>query len=672
MNSGNKGNPWIIMCIFVLIALILRSFYLFHISSWPSFEFPQVDAGYHDAWGRAIATGDWHFSEVHDVARVQETSFFRPPGHPYLLAIGYSVFGPSYWVPRILQSVLGLLSLIIAFVIAKRWFGKGLACFWALAFSTYWGFIYFEGELLEPSLLIFCDLLLIYFLGATISTKKNLRGGAFAFMAGVAMGVHAVTRPNILLFAPVAVIWLSWTYGSRYRKKGPWLFSSLFVRRFWSDAVALTLGTCLIVFACTARNYFISGDFVLVSSNGGVNLYIGNNDNANGLFVGTTGEFGAFGTSSKYEEIVDALSEEQGRRLSYADVDSYFAERAVEWIRANPLRALRLSLRKFVYLCSSVETGHNRIIYYDRRRLPVIRYLPGNWGVWFAGAVGAFVMLLCRTRRDHKKLVDDKYAIAWIIALFCICYGVSFLPFFVTGQYRMPLVPWLMLGSVVALRGVWRLMNARRWLSLCLFCFLVGAAFVASVLNLNSFVPNEAKWYYDKGVAYEQVGAPQKALNVYKKTLQHNPEHADAHYNSGRIYAADGKIHLAEASFRKVLQSGAGDQASANNNLGNLLLRSGRANESLSCFRVALEYQPENVEFMNNMAAGLSASGRSVEAIGMFRRVLTLDQDIAFAHMNLGILLLQSGDIGQARNHFLIAGNLKPELRGQIRKFLQN
>ena len=58
-----------------------------------------------------------------------------------------------------------------------------------------------------------------------------------------------------------------------------WLFYWL-RKKAASAVVAFLLGAVLVIAPVTLRNYTIGGDFVLISYNGGVNFYLGNNANA--------------------------------------------------------------------------------------------------------------------------------------------------------------------------------------------------------------------------------------------------------------------------------------------------------------------------------------------------------------------------------------------------------
>jgi len=127
------------------------------------FDAPIMDAKYHDQWAQAIRHGQ----------PFHQGPYFRAPLYPYFLALIYSLFGHSYLAPRILQFLIGSLSVVLIYFLGKRTFGPAVGRIAAVLAAVYGTFIYFEGELLIPVLIIFLDLLLIL---AILSTEERPGG----------------------------------------------------------------------------------------------------------------------------------------------------------------------------------------------------------------------------------------------------------------------------------------------------------------------------------------------------------------------------------------------------------------------------------------------------------------------------------------------------------------
>ncbi|MDX1777712.1 MAG: glycosyltransferase family 39 protein, partial [Thermodesulfobacteriota bacterium] len=81
--------------------------------------------------------------------------------------------------------------------------------------------------------------------------------------AGIFLGLSVLTRTEMLIFAPVGLIWFLVVKGIRNEYLGS-IFTVLLI-------------AALVILPWTVRNYLVCEKVVLVSSNGGVNFFIGNN-----------------------------------------------------------------------------------------------------------------------------------------------------------------------------------------------------------------------------------------------------------------------------------------------------------------------------------------------------------------------------------------------------------
>jgi tetratricopeptide (TPR) repeat protein len=119
--------------------------------------------------------------------------------------------------------------------------------------------------------------------------------------------------------------------------------------------------------------------------------------------------------------------------------------------------------------------------------------------------------------------------------------------------------------------------------------------------------------WYDAALDLEAV-AVGEALTAYRRALELDPEHPDAHLNLGRLLHEEGRLGEAEAHYRA---AAAAEGARAYYNLG-----------------VVLEDQ-----------------GREAEAIAAYQRALGLDQSLATAHFNLSRLYESRGNEAGALSH---------------------
>ena len=658
-----------LLALILLASTAIRAAYQHALTETPAYRQPEVDAGYHDAWARGLAFGQWE-NPRHDIASIPRAPFFRPPGYPYFLAGVYALFGDGYVAPRAVQAGLGLLTLGVFALFCLRWYGAGTGLLAAALCGSYWGLVYFEGELLEVPLLVFCDVLLVLALTASAVSRREWAGCAWAALAGLALGAHAVTRPNILIFAPAAALWLLWRrYTAEEGVRKPLL---RLCRSAWPSA-CLTLAALAAVLPCTVRNWRVGGEPVLISANAGINLYIGNHAHADGLFVGSTQEFGAFGTSSKYENVMAGVAKKVGHALTYKGTDDYFAKLAGAWIRENLGQALRLVFRKLVYLSSAWETGHNRSLYWERRKLPVIRLLPVDWGFLLALCGAGAVFAAGKKGREGGAGLTPP---TQVILLLCACYSASFLPFFVTGQYRMPLVPWLCLGAAETGRRLfsgWRTKvpgdSARPWARPALAAAVFAGLWALTEVNWLKFEPNLAKWHSDEGFALEAQGRAEEAAAQYRLAIDAGGQTGMAWMGLGLIEAARGKQQEALGCYQKALEVRVPEMHKLFSNIGSCLYQLGRAEEALPWFEKALEAESGTPELHANYGNVLLSLGRVAQARGAFEKALAgARKPMPFVALRAGALAWRAGERQKAEAYFAQAVKWRPDFAEAVEK----
>jgi len=96
------GNFLIFIFVF---SFILRLIYLLEIKDNPHFYNLTLDPLYHDSWAKQVAGGDWIGNQV----------FFRAPFYPYFLAVLYKIFGHHLFLVRLIQHLIGSLSVVLIF-----------------------------------------------------------------------------------------------------------------------------------------------------------------------------------------------------------------------------------------------------------------------------------------------------------------------------------------------------------------------------------------------------------------------------------------------------------------------------------------------------------------------------------------------------------------------------
>jgi tetratricopeptide (TPR) repeat protein len=601
-----------------LLALgaLLRGFYLVEIRNAPDFSSPAVDAGYHDYWARGLVSGNWSTPPFYADPHIDSTPYFRPPGYPYFLAFLYLLLGPGYLAPRIVQMSIGMMSCVLAYLLARKWLGDRTALIAAGLMSVYWSFIYFEGELREPALLVCLLLLMMIVLSAW--TEKIT--GRRCLGAGLLLGLSALVRPNVLPFAAVVLAWLFWIL----RQRGE-------LRRYRAVAPVFVLGTVLAVAPATIRNYVRGHDLVLISSNGGINLYIGNNKSASGVCASRIEGLGEFRTAYDYPGLVRKLGEKLGRPIRYSEASDYFSSEAVRYAAAHPSRFLQLTGRKALLFWGPREVSNEKEDELARRDSRLLRNLPVRFPLVLSLSILGIALLLSEAR---IKTARRQLEMAVLVLAFVSVYFLGYLPFFVAGRYRVPVVPFLLLFGAY---GIYRIAGfiRKRDLRRSAYCVLAwGIVYTLASVNFAGYEPNAAKWHFDKAWAYTCKGQMDQAVNEYRETLQIDPNDVDAHNNLGNALALQGRLDEAIEHFSQALKLEP-DTPSLHVNLGIMLARQGKHSEAMSEFRGAIRIAPDNPAAHNSLVLELYRTGHYREAWNEVRLCrsygLTLDQSFLTA-----------------------------------------
>lgn len=613
--TGRLSPRWEIVALvaILLVGAGLRVAYLAELVRDPTFSSPAFDAHYHDYWAWGLVSGDWSRPMGLDDPRIERTPFFRPPAYPYFLAGVYAVFGHDYLAARVVQFALGLVSVVLVHGFTRRWFGPSEGLVAAALAATYWIFLFFEGELLAPVVLV----PLVLGALATLAGCAGRPSAGRIAAAGLLLGLATLARPNVLAFVPVAALWLAWVG----RRRG--------TRRAAGSAALVVAVAAAVVVPAAIRNYRASGEWVWITANAGINLWIGNNPEADGTtpaipdLEALTGDAGW--TCFDYPNVVRGLSRHLDRPLSYKGASEYWAAKAGRFILDRPVRFLELCAKRAALFWGPSEVGNNRDVHFARRGSVVLRAVPVTFPVVLALAVTGGALLWTDLRRRPDDRARERMAIFGLVTSFVGVYFLSFVPFFFAARYRVPVIPFLMMLGAYAIVRVVRSVRGREVRRVTITAAgLVGVLLVASV-NWAGYEPNPEQWHYARGAAFGQQGRLDLAVREYRRALELDPRHSLAH-----------------------------------NNLGLALIRLGRGEEGIAHLRAALEINPNDPRARFNLGGMLFRMGRLEEGVEQYERGLALDPVDPHAHVNLGVGLLHLDRLEEAGEHLRRAAEIQP------------
>ena len=649
-----------------LLALVIRLIYLNQIKLNPYFDTPQIDALWHHDWAKGIAAGEWVGREV----------FFRGPLYPYFLGIWYALFGESFYLPRLIQIIIGSLSCVLIFLLAKKLFNRTTGIIASVIACFYAPLIYFDAELLIPVLLIFLNLsLFLLLLSAEVRLKKR-----WWLLAGIMLGFSAVARPNILIFLPFVLLWICIAFWEKNKN------------RIVPSALFFLLGSILIISPVTIRNWAVGKDFVLISSQGGINFFIGNNYESDGKTA--TAAPGSLPYDGYKDNIwitsVKLAEKSAGKKLKPSEISDFWFKQGLDFIQTHPLRYLGLLGKKLYYFWNSYEIESNKNIYFFSRWSSLLRSLLWDHLLRFPFGI------ICPLAVLGIILNAKRWKKYFLLYAFVFSYTLSVILFFVTSRFRLPVVPFLLIFAAYSIYWLVDRIRNRQTRP-----FLVSLSILIPLLlitNSNFFEvegTDLSRTYNNLGIVYNKKGWHESAIAIYQEGLEINPNSAELHRSLGHTYhkKGDGQKavgeyeqavyldpHMATAysdlgyiydlmdrdeeafqAYRKALEIDS-TLVRAHVNLGFLFEKQKLYEQAVNAYRKALEFEPEAAGIHNDLGNAYAKMGSKDLAAAEFKRALELDPDYVHAHTNLGNIYFEKGEYQMAITQYGTALRLDPKM----------
>jgi hypothetical protein len=324
---------------------------------------------------------------------------YRPPAFPVVLAGTYELFGRSVLSVVALQAVLAALVAVGAVGIARSMVPPTAALLVGV------GTALFPYNLVHNTSLIDTTLFSAALIGALYTATAQGRSLAWrAAACGACVGVCLLTRPvSVLVLVPI-LVWL-------LRGSG---------RRALLVPLAVVV---LLVGGWTVRNLAVLDGVVPVATNGGWNLWLGNNpDTAGYVLDGTTLDDIEYAENHDWSQL-----QSMGER----EEDRHFRREALSWIVSDPVAFARTCLVKaFVTL------------------VPVLR--PGDTaakaGTFFVAGAALYAFAWARVRSALRR--PEGRLLAAVVAA-AVVTNVLFLPY---TRLVAPVFPLLFVLGAVGLQ----------------------------------------------------------------------------------------------------------------------------------------------------------------------------------------------------------------------------
>lgn len=156
-------------------------------------------------------------------------------------------------------------------------------------------------------------------------------------------------------------------------------------------------------------------------------------------------------------------------------------------------------------------------------------------------------------------------------------------------------------------------------------------------------VPKDATGFNDRGIAYANKGAFDRAIVDFTKAIELDPKMALPYYNRGDIYRAKGEYDKAIADFNTALKLDP-KYVLAYINQGRTYRLKGEYDKAIGDFTRALKVDPKYADAYNNRGNAYADKGEYDKAITDYSEAIKLDPNLALAYMNRGLAYAKKGD----------------------------
>jgi 4-amino-4-deoxy-L-arabinose transferase-like glycosyltransferase len=325
-----------------------------------------------------------------------DPSAYWPVGTSFVYSILFRLFGPGYGSIAIFNIVIGSLTTLLVLELATRWFGPKAGLIAGLLYAIWPSQIEFTTIL--ASELLFSILIL---LGINFWNSREMPSWADAVLAGVALAAASYVRPLALI---LPALFLLCTLA-----RGKW--SALIARAAVTTAVMLVL-----ILPWTVRNYFAFHSLVLVSTNGGANLWMGNSPDSNGHYM-------------------ELPPRPPG--MNEAEFDNHLGKIAKTYIREHPDVFVKRSANRVVntFDRETIGVDWNKEGLNERAVRPLKFVSTAYWWVMLFGGIIGIGILLAKT--PLLKVVLHPAVVMWVYFAAVHAVTVS------NDRYHFPTIPFI-------------------------------------------------------------------------------------------------------------------------------------------------------------------------------------------------------------------------------------
>lgn len=547
-----KSTPIRPLIVFGVLALVLalRMWQLSSAMLSPLSYQPGPDEDYYLHFGQAVASGQGQNSAEFT---------FLDQGYGFLLGGIFKLVGVNLFVVYLLQVLVDTATAGGIYVIGRLLGRPRAGLCGALLYGVATTAIMYATTMLKETWA--AGYLTWWVAGAILLIRSERKTGWLLF--GVYCGVGVALRSNLVLMGAVALL-LPGLCAPAFRTRLDWVLK----------AGLIVCGMAIALAPWSLRNAHAYGSISPLPHNGGIELHQVYNEQNSGSELWIPAFVNYLEPREIWRGYAAEAERRAGRALSVPEVDRYWRDEALRYIRAQPTRVIWDTVQKSLNFLSAAEVPDNRSSLEERLFSPVLDLLPAPTAWLMALGLAGLLWFAIADRR--WLIVAAPIFVAWLtVALF-----------FTQDRFRFLAIPMLALCSGIWIDQLATQIRERHTRQIAAFAGL--AAVIAAVsLALGARNPpapvrwDQIAWGYikmgripqaqalaariaarqpDNGAIWEALGFTaiaqehyRDAADDYERAIKLRPRSHVAHYNLAKVYLKLGERQRASEEAKAAL-----------------------------------------------------------------------------------------------------------------------
>lgn len=366
----------------------------------------------------------WYYQRAIEISqglgykRREEFTAFWPIGYPAFLAGIFKLSYPSVLIGQLANLFLASLSLLIIIKITYQITNnESLTKLTALLFTFYPNSIAYSSLLLSE--ILFTTLLL---LACWLYIRKETI--FYGVLSGIIFGFATLVKSQAILI-PIVLVLFSFFIVRESKFKVATLLK----------AFALFIAFSIVLTPWIIRNYNVFGEFVFVSTNGGISMLAGNNP-------GMSPDF-----RKDYDDNDEYVKSVGHPIKPELQVDKEAKKKAIQWIANNPEKFIGLIPHKiwrlwapdgeaeWAYQATNTKYSDNELIF---------RFVRVLNQVYYVSIIVLTILFPILYLRKHPPTYNQWIWLSYLLAIITTLVSILF-----SGQsrYHYPIIPFLMINA---------------------------------------------------------------------------------------------------------------------------------------------------------------------------------------------------------------------------------